>query len=141
MNNRNELIDSIFKVSNSENISTILRLSEGKNSLLYLLYVSDSSLTPSEISKRLNISRARVTVMLNSLSNENLIEFSKVDDDKRKMYVKLTNYGVNSVCENINKIDELLTLLSNIIGTDSLEKLIEVFDKLNSKTSNNPLCD
>lgn len=141
MNNRNELIDSIFKVSNSENISTILRLSEGKNSLLYLLYVSDSSLTPSEISKRLNISRARVTVMLNSLSNENLIEFSKVDDDKRKMYVKLTNYGVNSVCENINKIDELLTLLSNIIGTDSLEKLIEVFDKLNSKTSNDPLCD
>ena len=141
MNNRNELIDSIFKVSNSENISTILRLSEGKNSLLYLLYVSDSSLTPSEISKRLNISRARVTVMLNSLSNENLIEFSKVDDDKRKMYVKLTNYGVNSVCENINKIDELLTLLSNIIGTDSLEKLIEVFDKLNCKTSNDPLCD
>ena len=141
MNNRNELIDSIFKVSNSENISTILRLSEGKNSLLYLLYVSENSLTPSEISKRLNISRARVTVMLNSLSNENLIEFSKVDDDKRKMYVKLTNYGVNSVCENIKKIDELLTLLSNIIGIDSLERLIEVFDKLNNISSNEPLCD
>ena len=79
--------------------------------------------------------------MLNSLSNENLIEFSKVDDDKRKMYVKLTNYGVNSVCENIKKIDELLTLLSNIIGIDSLERLIEVFDKLNNISSNEPLCD
>ena len=141
MINRNELIDSIFKVSNSENISTILRLSEGKNSLLYLLYVSNDNLTPSEISKRLNISRARVTVMLNSLSNENLIEFSKVDDDKRKMYVTLTEYGVNFVCEIINRIDELLTLLGNVIGIDSLEKLIEVFDKINNISSNEALCD
>ena len=44
MNNKNDLINSIFKVSNSENISTLIRMSEGKNSLLYLLYVSKEEL-------------------------------------------------------------------------------------------------
>ena len=36
MDNKNDLINSIFKVSNSENFITLIKMSEGKNSLLYL---------------------------------------------------------------------------------------------------------
>lgn len=141
MNNKNDLISSIFKVSNSENISTLIKMSEGKNSLLYLLYVSEVELTPSIISSKLNISRARVTAMLNSLSRDKLIDFSKDNTDKRKMYVKLTELGQNVVCDNINKMESVLLTLGSVIGEETLEQIFKVFEKISDNNKNDMLCD
>lgn len=141
MNNKNDLINSIFKVSNSENISTLIKMSEGKNSLLYLLYVSEEELTPSCISLKLNISRARVTAMLNSLSRENLIDFSKDNLDKRKMHIKLTELGVQTVRNNIATMEKVLLALGNVIGEETLEQIFKVFEKISDNKSNDMLCD
>ena len=141
MDNKNDLINSIFKVSNSENFITLIKMSEGKNSLLYLLYVSEEDLTPSCISSKLNISRARVTAMLNSLSREKLIDFSKDDSDKRKMYIKLTELGIQAVCNNIATMEKVLLTLGNVIGEETLEEIFKVFEKLSDNKSNDMLCD
>ena len=141
MKNKNDLINSIFKVSNSENISTLIRMSEGKNSLLYLLYVSKEELTPSVISSKLNISRARVTAMLNSLSREKLIAFSKDDLDKRKMHIKLTELGIQTVLNNISVMENVLLTLGNVIGEETLEQIFKIFEKISDNKSNDMLCD
>ena len=141
MNNKNDLINSIFKVSNSENFSTLIKMSEGKNSLLYLLYVSEEELTPSIISSKLNISRARVTAMLNSLSRENLIYFIKDTTDRRKMYIKLTELGIQTVCDNINKMESVLLTLRSVIGDETLEQIFKLFEKISDNNINNILCD
>lgn len=141
MNKKNELIDSIFKVSNSENFVTLIKMSEGKNSLLYLLYISKDDLTPSMISSKLNISRARVTAMLNSLSREKLIDFSKDDLDKRKIYVKLTKQGKLAVCNNISKIEDVLLSFGSVVGEDTLEQIFKIFEKIIDNNSNEMLCD
>ena len=79
--------------------------------------------------------------MLNSLSREKLIAFSKDDLDKRKMHIKLTELGIQTVLNNISVMENVLLTLGNVIGEETLEQIFKIFEKISDNKSNDMLCD
>ena len=71
----------------------------------------------------------------------NNIHFSKDDLDKRKMHIKLTELGVQTVRNNIATMEKVLLALGNVIGEETLEQIFKVFEKISDNKSNDMLCD
>ena len=53
---------------------------------------------------------------INPLNYAELIAFSKDDLDKRKMHIKLTELGIQTVLNNISVMENVLLTLGNVIG-------------------------
>jgi DNA-binding MarR family transcriptional regulator len=65
-------------------------LSVGRNVALYCImrYPGEDGITPAEIAEALNVTRATVTGLLNTLEKEGLIIRTPSDEDRRKIHIR-----------------------------------------------------
>lgn len=69
-------------------------LSMGKFSLLIQLFIApEEKLTPSEFAERANVTRATITGLLDGLEREELVKRQPHPEDRRRLYINLTNKG------------------------------------------------
>ena len=89
-------------------------------------------ISANEIAKILDLSRPRITVAINELSNKGFIEINKDKNDKRKYNINITNEGN----EYLNKQHEFFNNFFEKIWNnfDEIEKLdlLKLIDKTNS---------
>lgn len=130
-NIKNELIESLLEFSNSNYASLFFRVMEGKNAVLHYLNMTDELVMPTTISKKLEISKARVTAILNSLSKDNLISITKDSDDKRKMYVRITEQGIEYLTNKLHTIESEMSVLVNNLGIEKTMELVQMIKLIN----------
>lgn len=90
----------------------------------------ETPLLPSDISKTLNMTNPRVSKILNNLESKGFIkrEFSTID--RRKVYIHITNDGLNYV-ENISlKTQESFNAIIQKIGESDTIELIRILNKI-----------
>lgn len=137
MENKNiktELIESLLEFSNSNYASLFFRIMEGKNAVLHFLNTSNNDVTPTIISQKLEISKARVTAIINVLSKEELIIIEKDKNDKRKMYVKITSKGKAYLLNKLNTIESEMATLVNTLGIEKTSELVEMLKLINQSS-------
>ena len=97
----------------------------GIGAVLRILYDSKETVTAGDISEALDISTARVAVLLKKMTAKGLITKEQASDDARVTVVQLTEHG-----RDIVKImrDDLFSQIGAIIDTVGEERLMEFIE-------------
>lgn len=89
-------------------------------------------ISTNEIAKSLDLSRPRITVSINELSNKGFIEINKDKNDKRKYNINITNKGDEYLSKQYKFFNDFFEKIWN--NFDEIEKLelLKLIDKTNS---------
>ena len=79
-----------------------------------------------EINNRLNYTRPNLSQAINKLEDKGFIERVILKNDRRVTYVKLTEYGIKTLTDKINSIFKRLDKISEIMGREDTDRLIEL---------------
>ena len=88
-------------------------------------------ISANEIAKSLDLSRPRITVSINELSNKGFIEINKDKNDKRKYNINITNKGDEYLSKQYKFFNDFFEKIWN--NFDEIEKLelLKLIDKTN----------
>lgn len=113
-----------------EPIKKMQKISQGEMAMLGFLMYEKSETNPKELSKRFNLSTARVANTLNSLERKEYIKRVHDSSDRRKVMVYITEKGKEVFTEAEKEaLNEFSKLLSYLGENDSL-CLLEIIDKI-----------
>lgn len=120
---------NIFEVQQPHNtFSNMKKIDSGFFAVMKYIHMSDSNVKSIDICKSLNLSSARITVLLHKLEKKELIKKSIAKDDTRAINVMLTKKG-QQFAEKMHK--NIINISENLIDHFGLEKLIKLFEEIN----------
>lgn len=99
--------------------------------LSYLHYNGDKVL-PSELGKMMKVTTPRVTAILNELEAQGLITRSISPEDRRNIYVMLSDKGKQLVQEKISQQQKNVRLLVERLDEDDVRAFIRVLKVLDA---------
>lgn len=101
---------------------------------LVLRYLAEAGHTVSsgEISRYMNVSTARVAVILRSMCEKELITKTEDSADARKTLVSLTEKGLERIRKTKAEMMELMTEIINTVGLERMEQYLETLKEINS---------
>lgn len=102
---------------------------QGEDALLLQLFYH-KIISPTELSKNLNITKGRVTAIINSLSKKEFIEISVYKDDRRKIQVSLSQTGQIYLSEKLKNTEEHFIQLFKNIGEEKSIKFIDLLEEV-----------
>ncbi len=73
-----------------------------------LLYLSNDPLTPTDIAKKLSVSKALVTITLNTLEKFDLIQSKKMHNDKKKKYFSATLNAFSAITKVLRSREQVI---------------------------------
>lgn len=133
LNLMKEQLDSFFY--NIKQLSQHSRLegslNEGLSFLLYILWISGRSKV-SDIAQKLGITNGAVTQMADKMVKADLIIRERSEEDRRIVWLSLSEKGKNMVNEIHNSRFEYFRSRLSQLSEEDLENSIEVFQKLNA---------
>ena len=128
-NTKNKFTKTLLNIYQLQVTDVFKVFLEGETSVLFLLLSNrDTVLTPSQIAEKLGITKGRVTVMLNSLLEKELIEMNVSKEDRRKYEVSLTSKGMKEIGGYMKIADEKVNEILSEIGEDKANELIEILN-------------
>jgi DNA-binding MarR family transcriptional regulator len=106
-------------------------LSPGRFAILLWLYKTPKrTLGPSDLAKRLNVSRGTMTQFLDHLEKENLVERQDDPGDRRAMFIHLTDKGLSLFKKVFPLHLEQLELIAKILNRTERKQFATLLDKL-----------
>ena len=103
-------------------MKAINKTQAGIGAVLRLLYESENTVTAGSISEYMNVSTARVAVLLKKMVAKGLIEKENDAGDARVTVVRLSGYGRETV-QNLK--DDMYRELGEIIDKIGMERMME----------------
>ena len=106
-------------------------LTAGRFSILMLLHRAVSqALSPTELAKAVNVTRATITQFLDALERDALVE--RVDDpnDRRAMKIVLTKSGRALLSEVLKVHLEQLTIITKILTRAERKQFLAIIEKI-----------
>ena len=103
---------------------------KGETNVLLFLAGAKEAILAGKIAKELNLSASRGTNILNSLEKKGLIERSSDKEDRRKVYISLTDEGKLLIA---HKHDEMVGRLEKVfrsLGEEDSKEYIRIMKKL-----------
>ena len=110
-NLKNELIEALLQLYISNQASSIAEMLEGEHAVLSYILKEEQDVTPTNISIKLGITKSRVTAILNSLHEKELVLLKRKSDDRRKIIVSLTEKGEEDIVSKLVLLVESVSLL------------------------------
>lgn len=99
-----EFIHSTHKLRKIEMPKKFTKAMKGELfAIFYILYTKEK-VSPKMIREEMDITSARTSRMLNSMEKKNLIRRLNNEDDKRGVYIELTQEGIELAEETKNKV-------------------------------------
>ena len=92
--------------------------------------IGDQLLTMNELSEKLGITMGTASVAINKLSEKNFIERERSDDDRRKVFVKLSKKGLLAYNYHNSIYSNILEKVTSEISKSKMETFIEVFETI-----------
>lgn len=121
----------------------ISHVTMGMRAVVQLLHQKKEAITSKEISDAMNVSSARMTVLLQKMEGEGLIRKDNSPNDARSILVSLTEKGREKALEveryHYEFIEEILTeyTLEDLeLLFQQLEKIHGIFQKINKNNKN-----
>lgn len=127
---KNTFVLALFEIYNLDIINVLLKFLQGEQAVLFAIKYNEN-LTATDLSKKLAITKSRVTSIISSLVNKNYLKVSKDPSDLRKQKISLTEEGNKFIIEKENEANQLLEHFYLKMG----EKDIKVLTKLLFKTA------
>ena len=112
----------------------------GMGYVIGYLYREKREITFNELSKKLDVSTARITKLLQKLVAKGYINKRQDENDKRKIIISLTDRG-NEIAKSIEeKFYETISDVIDYIGIDDINKFIEITTKISNYLDQNQKC-
>lgn len=89
--------------------------------------IGEESLTMNELSEKLGITMGTATVAINKLYEKLFIERERSEEDRRKVYVRLSNKGLMAYKYHGNFHSNILEKVTTNVEKEKLDIFIEVF--------------
>ena len=102
----------------------------GMGAVLQYLYEADGAVTAGDISEYMQVSTARVAVLLRKMNSQGLITKSEDAHDARVVNVKLSLDGQKKAEEIKTNIYRELAFVIDGIGMNKLSEFIEISDEI-----------
>jgi DNA-binding MarR family transcriptional regulator len=138
INNIKELVDRYIEVSFSVNSKAECLIKEQISSdltndqhytLRYMHKVG--TCTSSELAEVFNVKKSAITAMINRMWEKGLIERTRDENDRRVVYLTLTNRGNELFLKTEQRIHKLVESLITKFDQTEIEQFIQTFEKLN----------
>ncbi len=127
---RNKLIKLLKDISEYKSQEKMLSCHQGYEAIL-LIISNEEGLCASQISKKINISRARLSKIVNRLKKDNLILFFQDEKNNRINRIYLTEKGKKKSSELLMNIDKEFEELINYMGKENIEDFISKIETIN----------
>lgn len=127
---RNKLIKLLKDISEYKPQEKMLSCHQGYEAIL-LIISNEEGLCASQISKKINISQARLSKIVNRLKKDNLILFFQDEKNNRINRIYLTEKGKKKSSELLMNIDKEFEELINYMGKENIEDLISKIETIN----------
>ncbi len=141
MNRQEEVLFSIMRgFFENPNFENLFRLFQGEDRILYYLSTQNrADITPSELSERLHITRARATAAVQELERKQYVARIRSQKDKRRIYLSITEDGTSYIRHRVesaqNQSRELLAALGESDAAEMIRLLLRLFELFNKKTA------
>lgn len=124
-NKRIQLKEMIIELYHTISSTQIDKFLEGEGAVLMYLYHTENGEYPSRLSTFLDVSRARITSIINALKIKEFVEINSNDDDRRKVKVIITDKG-RTYLENKRRVfDKLFNELLMGISDEDIDEVIQ----------------
>ena len=130
-NLKNEFIEALLQLYISNQASSIAEMLEGEHAVLSYILKEKQDVTPTKISLKLGITKSRVTAILNSLHEKELVLLKRKSDDRRKIIVSLTEKGEEAIVSKLIVLDNKILKLIEELGVEKSITLIEILNDIN----------
>jgi DNA-binding MarR family transcriptional regulator len=130
-NLKNEFIEALLQLYISNQASSIAEMLEGEHAVLSYILKEKQDVTPTNISLKLGITKSRVTAILNSLHEKELVLLKRKSDDRRKIIVSLTEKGEEAIVSKLIVLDKKILKLIEELGVEKSITLIEILNDIN----------
>ena len=130
-NLKNESIEALLQLYISNQASSIAEMLEGEHAVLSYILKEKQDVTPTNISLKLGITKSRVTAILNSLHEKELVLLKRKSDDRRKIIVSLTEKGEEAIVSKLIVLDNKILKLIEELGVEKSITLIEILNDIN----------
>lgn len=127
---KNDLIQVLMEVLQLEAVSSLRMFIEGEAALLFLLYQKNRPVPPTEIAKEMNISKGRVTAMLNSLNDKEYIDIAISSEDRRKFDITLTEQGLKFLNEKRKAAENYFDIMIARLGEEKSKQLVGIIEDI-----------
>lgn len=103
---------------------------EGETAFLFIIKdFGDKPATPSQLSEELGVTKGRITAIINSLTRKDMVRLEKVDGDRRKVDVRITEKGKNYIDEKLASTNAFLRSFIDKIGRKDTEELMRILNR------------
>ena len=130
-NLKNEFIEALLQLYIGNQASSIAEMLEGEHAVLSYILKEKQDVTPTNISLKLGITKSRVTAILNSLHEKELVLLKRKSDDRRKIIVSLTEKGEEAIVSKLIVLDNKILKLIEELGVEKSITLIEILNDIN----------
>ena len=80
------------------------------------------------MAEKMNVSKGRITALINRLSEKGYVEAKQSKEDKRKTEVEITESGEKFVTDLKEKIDERIAGIYDLLGKGKAQKLLDLME-------------
>ncbi len=108
----------------------ISQVKMGMGAVVHCLHKKDQAVTSKEISDALHVSSARMTVLLQKMEGEGLVEKSHSPTDARAILVSLTTKGLQKAEEIERQRYECIAEILEEYTLEDLERLFQQLEKI-----------
>ena len=117
---KDELIDSVNSLSSDDFFLKMFSALQGETAVLIYIYRHNCFASPSSISKALQITKARVTAVSNSLIDKGLIKLERNQADRRKVDLFLTDKGIQKIEDDIEMLNKRVSYVLDELGEEKV---------------------
>ena len=125
-----EILEEFKKLRPVKAFKNITKESEGTNFVLVFLSEAKEEVYASYLCEIMNISRARMSVLLEKLLSKNLIKKQASKKDARKEVVTITNLGKREVENKKNELVDKVIKVLNKVGYNKMLEFIEILKQI-----------
>ena len=129
-NKRLKLKEMIIELYHTISSTQIDKFLEGEGAVLMYLYHAEEGEYPSRLSTFLDVSRARITSIINALKAKDYVEIENNEDDRRKVKVIITDKGRTYLESKRKAFDKLFNELLLGIGDEDIDEVIHSINYL-----------
>lgn len=125
-----EYMATIYQMSQRNSQKQINDSMYGENFVLFFIFEHSSRVSPSDISKAMGITSARIAAILNSLEKKDLISRRIDPDDRRRILIEITEEGKTQVAQQRQEITKMTTAMLEYLGEEDALELVRIMKKL-----------
>jgi len=126
---KNKFLNQLQIISNLEMMQHMTTFLYGEDALLLKLFLKEAT-NPKQMSKALNITKGRVTAIVNSLVKKDYLITLPNPLDGRSIDLSLSNDGLSYIKERLDFMDSYFKDLLTHIGLDTSNMLVDILDKV-----------